>query len=310
MNADQTTIDTQAELIPDEPEKPAAIVQHQPEARQELALPQDTGAAMLAIISRAASDPSCDVDKMERLLQMKERMDASNAKKAFAEALHGFQSECPQIHRGKWIEVKGEKRSRFAAYEDMMTTVQPVMQKWGFSATFDSNTNAQNGRICSVTCTLSHIGGHSVQSTFPVMPDETGSKNSIQAIGSALSYGKRYSLGAVLGLVFTNEDDDGKATSAAAEAREEIAVELPPKARAKADSKPAPQEDPEASRQRNIETIRAMMDEHGLVDEDMTKDLNRALGPKSDLPEWTDAPDKVLARLATKDGFANVAQLA
>lgn len=309
MNA-ETTIETQAELLPQEPaETPAAIVQHAPAPKQELVLPADSSAAILTIIGRAASDPACDMDKMERLLQMKRDLDAETAKKAFTEALHGFQSECPQIHRGNWIVVKGEKRSRFAAYEDMMKTVQPVMQKWGFSATFDTATNAQ-GRICSVTCTLSHIGGHSVQSNFPVMPDESGSKNSIQAIGSALSYGKRYSLGAVLGLVFTDEDDDGRETSAAAEAREEIAVELPEKAKAKAASKNAGDtaESPEEIRERNIAAIRAMMREHQLIDEDLTIDLNRIL--KKDLPDWTDATDAQIARLATEEGFKNVAQLA
>ena len=54
-----------------------AVVQHNPDS-----LPAETGegaTTMLSVISRAASDPSVDIEKLERLMAMKERMDAKTA---------------------------------------------------------------------------------------------------------------------------------------------------------------------------------------------------------------------------------------
>lgn len=276
-----------------------------PPDKAELSLPADQNAAMLAIISRAASDPSVDTAKMRELLDMKERIDAETARRAFTEALHGFQSECPQIHRSGGIVVNNQLRSRYAPFEETMKVVQPVMQKYGFSATFDTDTD-ERGVICSVTCTLSHIGGHSVPSKFPVMPDSSGSKNSIQAIGSALSYGKRYSLGAVLGLVFTNEDDDGRATSAINDAKNAVAIK--PKGRREeavtVQAEIVPDDAAADRREKDIATIRGMLADDEMSDDDLTVYLNLAID--ADLPDWTDATDRQLSRLATRQGFDNL----
>ncbi|CAB4202915.1 hypothetical protein UFOVP1623_13 [uncultured Caudovirales phage] len=60
--------------------------------------------AMMAIIERAARDPNIDIDKMERLMAMKERMDASRAKSAFDSALAEMQPKLPVVHKnGKII---------------------------------------------------------------------------------------------------------------------------------------------------------------------------------------------------------------
>ena len=40
--------------------------------------------------------------------------------------------------------------------------------------------------------------------------DSTGSKNTVQSIGSSTSYGKRYTAAALLNLTARGEDDDGK----------------------------------------------------------------------------------------------------
>jgi hypothetical protein len=163
---------------------------------------------ILAVISRAAADPGCDVEKMERLLDMQERVMNKAAEMESNQAFDRFQSDCPQLNKTKAIVVQGRARSHYCSYEEMMRTVRPIMKNHGFSDRFDTATD-QDGQISSVTCTISHSAGHSWQSTFPVAPDTSGSKNAIQAIGSALSYGKRYAFAAAMGVVFKNEDDDG-----------------------------------------------------------------------------------------------------
>jgi hypothetical protein len=58
-------------------------------------------------------------------------------------------------------------------------------------------------------CTLHHIAGAKRTATFFGPIDASGGKNPIQQIGSARSYGRRYTLMDVLGLV-TEDDDDGR----------------------------------------------------------------------------------------------------
>jgi len=62
----------------------------------------------------------------------------------------------------------------------------------------------------SVTCVVSHVDGHSEENTLSANNDTSGSKNAIQAVGSAVTYLERYSLKAALGLAAA-EDDDAQA---------------------------------------------------------------------------------------------------
>lgn len=184
--------------------------------------------ALLEVIARAATDESVDVDKMERLLAMQEKVLADESRRQYFEALRGFQADCPQLTRGSVIPGKRTATiGRYCKFEDMMKIVRPVMNRYGFGEQFDTKQN-EAGQITAVVCTLSHTGGHSEQSTFPVTPDQSGAKNAIQAIGSALSYGKRYALGSALGLVFTNEDSDGQTRAERLEDEKgELAIESP-----------------------------------------------------------------------------------
>ena len=54
--------------------------------------------------------------------------------------------------------------------------------------------------------TLYHTSGQYIISEYPVIPVQ---KNNPQHYGSALTYAKRYSFSALLGLASESEDDDG-----------------------------------------------------------------------------------------------------
>src|SRR5437660_174203 len=65
------------------------------------------------------------------------------------------------------------------------------------------------GGTIRVTCILTHVQGHSEQVSMSAQPDTSGSKNSIQAIGSTASYLQRYTLFAATGLAPKDADTDG-----------------------------------------------------------------------------------------------------
>lgn len=193
--------------------------------KTEITTTTDTPVApLIAVIERAAKDPTVDVDKMERLFALQERLYDRQAEAEANADFSRFKQICPSIVRGR----SGDRNKwHYAAYEDLMRVIRPHMDACGFVERFETS-QTTSGAIASVTCTIVHRAGHSWKSTFPVLADKSGSKNDIQAIGSAVSYGKRYSLGQALGLVFVGEDDDGHGTVAKSTPEEEFRVRAAP----------------------------------------------------------------------------------
>lgn len=189
--------------------------------------------AIVAMIERAARDPNVDIDKMERLLQMQERVIDRQSKAAYAAALAQMQPELPVIcERGK-IKVGNETRSTYALWEDINEAIKPVLAAHGFAISF--RTGRQEDKIV-VTGILSHREGHSEETTMHLPIDTSGSKNNVQAVGSSTSYGKRYTASALLNLTSRGEDDDGRAAGGTINAAElsriqslivEVAADIP-----------------------------------------------------------------------------------
>jgi len=176
------------------------------EAKSEIAASETS--AILSMIERAARDPAVDIEKMERLFAMQERMLTRNAKAAYASALAEMQPTLPEIkHTG---EIKHDKnkppQSTYAKWEDIHEQIAPILAAHGFALSF--RTAVAESRI-TVTAILSHREGHSEETSLPLPSDGSGSKNAVQAVGSSVSYGKRYTACAILNIRTRGEDDDG-----------------------------------------------------------------------------------------------------
>lgn len=182
-------------------------------ARTEDALPAVNDAAtIIQVIERAAMNPQVDMDKMERLIQMQERIMDRNAKSAYAAALAEMQPELPVVAERGAIDMGNNRpKQRYALWEDINDAIKPVLAKHGFGLSF--RTGMQDGKIV-VTGILSHRAGHSEETTMYLPSDTSGSKNAVQAVGSSTSYGKRYTASALLNLTSRGEDDDGRSGGA------------------------------------------------------------------------------------------------
>lgn len=175
--------------------------------RKELA-PVSDAAAIIQVIERAARDPSIDIDKMERLLQMQERIVARQAKAAYADALARLQPTLPIIgERGSIKNNSGTVQSKYALWEDIVGIITPLLAAQGFSLSF--RTGNKDGKI-QVTGVLTHREGHGEETMLDLPADTSGSKNAVQAVASSVSYGKRYTAGALLNLRTGELDDDGQ----------------------------------------------------------------------------------------------------
>lgn len=158
-----------------------------------------------------------DLDKLQRILDMKEAFDKKQAKRAFDEALARFQEECPPIlkNRSGW-----DSKYRYADAAEIEKVIKPFKAKHGFSHKFKyaqvpGPHPFENDLWIQVTCVLSHSGGHSEETTLSGPPDHSvnkdgkATKNPIQSSGSTVTYLERYTLKGALGLSTTQDDTDG-----------------------------------------------------------------------------------------------------
>lgn len=223
----ETIIENEAEILspgqPAETPPGGAIYQEQEPsvpaeaAPQALALQSDEASMLMSMIEKIALSPDADkkVAVIEKMLDMQERVLDRNAKQAFAADFAAMQAELPEIEeRGKLIVAKSKDdkpaaSTPYATFEDINRAVKPIMEKFGFGIIFKlKQEGTEKIRIQGI---LTHKQGHSEETEIPLPYDSTGSKNAVQAVGSTVSYGKRYVLCALLNITTRGMDDDGKA---------------------------------------------------------------------------------------------------
>lgn len=127
-----------------------------------------------------------------------------------AKALVAFQQSVEPIVKDR--ENPHFKRN-YATFDAIMESVRPILASHGL-AVIQGGTGPVsdvNGHICgvSVETLLVHVSGEYVSSLFTLPLD----KPSAQAVGSAVTYGRRYGVSALLALT-TEEDDDGHVATA------------------------------------------------------------------------------------------------
>jgi len=166
---------------------------------------------MVSMIERVVLNPDADLDKLERMLAMRERMEAQTARISFARALSQARAAIPPIVKDATVDytAKGSDKRTHYKHETLAgiaRAIDPILAEHGLSYRF--RTEQGNGGV-RVTCIVQHSDGHSEETSLAGAPDGSGSKNSFQAVGSAVTYLQRYTLKAALGLS-AEVDDDGQ----------------------------------------------------------------------------------------------------
>ena len=157
--------------------------------------------AWMQVIERVATSPEADVEKLERMMAMHERVQDRSAKQAFTADLATMQTDLPRIaERGE-----GHNKAKYALLEDINDALRPILHRHGFAVTFRIK---HEEKVMWITTVLSHREGHSEETSIPLALDTSGSKNAVQAVGSTISYGKRYGICALLN-ISTGDDVDG-----------------------------------------------------------------------------------------------------
>lgn len=185
-----------------------------------VAAPAPAGSPMAMAI--AALQSGMSPEQISAMMDLQDRYNATQAKKAYDEAFAAFKAESVRIIKGRDVKDGPLKGKSYAELHDVVNAVTPALSKHGLSSSWKLTKDEKDWM--EVTCYLRHVGGHEESVSMGGPPDAGGAKNAIQARASTKTYLERYTLKAITGLSEQNDDNDGNgaASQASAELRDQL----------------------------------------------------------------------------------------
>ncbi len=162
-----------------------------------------------------AVDKDLDIEKLQKLIEMKNANDAKAAKMEFLGALSKFQGILPPLVKNKTAKIKyndknGNERQMEYGFHDLADIelhIRPHLRECGLSYRWGQKDEADRLHVWLI---LSHVAGHEeVGSPISGGLDDSGKKNLIQQKASTITYLRRYTLTGGLGISSGDADNDG-----------------------------------------------------------------------------------------------------
>lgn len=180
------------------------------EREQALPIPATAAPTPMGML-QIAVQRGASMDELAKLMDLQERWEKNEARKAFVVAMAAFKANPPKILKSKQVNIPGGARFAHATLADVCDGVCAALGEHGLSHKWE--TSQENARI-TVTCTITHELGHAERTSLTASPDDSGKKNSIQQIASTVTYLERYTLMAACGLAAKDMDDDARGATA------------------------------------------------------------------------------------------------
>lgn len=163
-------------------------------------------ATMIAL----AIEKGADVEALSKLMDLQERWEAREARKAYVAALAAFKSSPPTILKNKAASFgQGGTSYEYASLDQVAAFIGAALSRHGLSHSWSMAQGPD--LVVTITCKLTHVGGHSESVSMSAPPDDSGRKNPIQQIASTVTYLERYTLLAITGLAASGTDSDAQA---------------------------------------------------------------------------------------------------
>lgn len=166
-------------------------------------LPTTQNNSALTVIENMVSSGNFDVNVARELIEMQKDIMKQQAIINFNHDFSLMSKKIPVI-----AKTKKAHTTMYAPLEDIVKVVQPILSEHGFSVSFSTQQNSLDS--VTITCTLMHKDGHST-STELQLPTKAvnNSMNAMQAIGAAITYGKRYTISGLLNISTGDDDNNG-----------------------------------------------------------------------------------------------------
>lgn len=129
----------------------------------------------------------------------------SESIKEISAALAKFQGQITSVKKDA---INPYFKSRYATLDTIWDTIRKPLSENGLSVTQTMNIITDEKPLSVLDTTLYHTSGEWISGSMILNPV----KDDPQGLGSAISYARRYSLSAILGIVADEDDDANEAT--------------------------------------------------------------------------------------------------
>lgn len=190
--------------------------------------------SLMQALAVAAADPRMDVAKVERLFAMHKELQDREAAQAFADAIARAQASILPVVKDRRND---HTKSTYATLAAIAEAVTPIYTAEGLAISFDTYSPTRDSDLpelpagmVRVVAIVSHRGGHIRKYHLDGALDDKGSagntnKTGIQAMGSTVSYLRRY-LVCMIFNVATADDNDGNAGAGGKRMDEKVIADL------------------------------------------------------------------------------------
>lgn len=181
----------------------------------------------LSTIAQLSKQGAIDAQVLKDLWALQKDYEADQARKAYYDAMNSFKANPPSIIKNARAKMVKEGRTLyeydFLQLDYACRQIVPALAKVGITHRWPCR---MEGDKVSVTCVLTHKLGFSDPEppTLASLPDQSGGKNPVQAIGSVTRYLERYTLLMACGMA-SEEKTDGTVPPAEIECLPENTVD-------------------------------------------------------------------------------------
>lgn len=169
----------------------------------------------LDMVREAMTNPGVDANKAKVMADLLNSQEDRWQRQQFNRDLNAAMMDMPVITKGGIIKIPANRdkgtaeriQGRFARFEDIDRVVRPILKRHNLAIRFEVGDLGNMVTVCPI---LSHGNGYTERGGAMRLPlDKSGAKNEVQGVGSAVSYGKRYTMCAALNIITEGTDDDG-----------------------------------------------------------------------------------------------------
>ena len=161
----------------------------------------------LSVVERLAADPNVDIEKLQKIIEMKNREEDREAEQAFNADMVKAQEEIKIVLKN---QKNTQTQSEYADLCAIIASAKPIYTKHGFALSFYPG-EAPEGYV-RVMVDIMHRDGHSKTRYYDSAVDMAGiagktNKTKIHGEASSFTYGRRYLTASTFNI--PTGDDDG-----------------------------------------------------------------------------------------------------
>ncbi|EJF85901.1 MULTISPECIES: ERF family protein [Bartonella] len=159
--------------------------------------------AMDLILTRALEN-DIDMDRLERLIALREKEIERQNYQYFVSDLSAMQMEYQNIQKNA---KNAHTNSQYATLDQHIDAVKETLSKYHFA--LFSRIKEQGHDTMIIEMTLTHPSGNKISTEGKFPYDVKGCKSTIQSVGSTITYARRYLLSMLLNVASKEDDTDG-----------------------------------------------------------------------------------------------------